>query len=195
MLKKNQYRMSLLLGITAFLLFFIVAYLVTLQMPNSQRDMAVTKDEQSAHTLVELKEEVPRIGIDTEVILQNVNKSGKVIEKVQIPGGALFGEDADSLKKHYPEYELVTFSDVKVILEKVVENNKKDVYELKLDIEGRLYIIDSNGHSEEIEVDSSLRGTLPAELKRGWRITEDEKDKLIKDKSYIDHILQGHQQS
>lgn len=196
MLKRSQYRMSLLIGIIAFLLFFIGAYLiVTLLMPKPQTGVAVTKNEQSTNTLVELKEEVPHIGIDTEVILQNVNESGKVIEKVQIPGGALFGEDEKTIKAHYPDYELITFSDAKVILEKVVKNDKKDVYELKLDIEGRLYITDSKGHSSEIEIDPSLRGALPAGLKKGWRITEDEKEKLIKDKNYIDHILQGHEQS
>lgn len=196
MLKRNQYRISLLIGIIAFLLFFIGAYfIVSLQMPKPQRGTAVTKDEQSTNTLVELKEEVPHIGIDTEVILQNVNKSGKVIEKVQIPGGALFGEDEAQIKRHYPDYEIVTFSDAKVILEKVVEDHKKEAYELKLDIEGRLYITDSNGYSKEIEVDPSLSGNLPVGLRKGWRITEDERNKLIKDKTYIDHILQGHEQS
>lgn len=202
MLKKKQYYLSLIGGIVAFLLFFIGAYLiVSLQMPKPQTGTAVTKNEQSTNTLVEVKEDVPHVEIYTKITLQTIDEGRKIIDRLPIAATTLLGEDEKSIKKHFADCEILKFSEREVVLQKMIKQtektNVKDRYKLGINTEEQACIIDNEDENNMIVLTLSTQELSPQEyskLLKGITISEKQKEALMQSQNEIYKILQGYEQ-
>lgn len=202
MLKRKQYLYTLLGAIIAFLLFFIVAYLiVSLQMPDPNAGTAVTKDEQSTSTLVEIKEEVPRIEIYTNIIIKTVDEGHKEISRQSIPVWGLLGKDQQTIKKYFTDCEIVKFSEKEVLLEKVSKQNQtkdvKDRYTLGANEREEICIFDQQNKDNTVILSMTKKDVSPRDysvLLSKIPITENEKKELQQNQNKIYKILQRYEQ-
>ena len=186
MLKRKQYYLSLLIGVVAFLLFFIGAYLIiSLQMPKPEAGTAVTKNEQSTNTLVEVKEEVPRIEIYTKVI---------------IPATTLLGMDEQNIRKRFEGYEVLKFNEKEVTLQKEVksfEGNDGATYTLGINSEGSICIIEGGNTESFVDLGISAADRCSAEtysmLVQGKiKVPEDKREALLRNPNELDKILEAY---
>nr|WP_302595100.1 hypothetical protein [uncultured Cellulosilyticum sp.] len=201
MLKRKQYYLSLLIGVVAFLLFFIGAYLIiSLQMPKPEAGTAVTKNEQSTNTLVEVKEEVPRIEIYTKITVQTVDESHKVVEKVIIPATTLLGMDEQNIRKRFEGYEVLKFNEKEVTLQKEVksfEGNDGATYTLGINSEGSICIIEGGNTESFVDLGISAADRCSAEtysmLVQGKiKVPEDKREALLRNPNELDKILEAY---
>ncbi len=205
MLKKKQYYLTLLIGVVAFLLFFIGAYLIiSLQMPTPETGTAVARNEQSTNTLVEVKEEVPRIEIYTKITVETVDESHKVIEKTTIPAMILLGKDEQSIQKRFVDYEVVKFNEKEVVLQKVVKairgNANADKYIITVDSKGSIGIIEADNHNNFIDLGISAEDKCSSDeysvlVGHKFKISEKDKEILIQNPNEIDRMFEAYKEA
>lgn len=201
MLKRKQYYFSLLIGAVAFLLFFIGAYLiVSLQMPKPEAGTAVTKNEQSTNTLVEVKEEVPRIEIYTKITVQTVDEGHKVVDKVIIPATTLLGMDEQNIRRRFEGYEILKFNEKEVTLQKEVksfEGNGEMTYKLGINSAGSVCIMEEGNTESFVDLGIAAATKYSPEtysmLVQGKiQVSEAKREALLQNPNELDKILEAY---
>lgn len=196
MLKKKQYYLTLLIGVIAFLLFFIIMYwVVCLQMPEPQTGVAVATNEKSTNTLQEIKEDLPTIEIYTKVTIQLVDERLKVVDKISIPATTLLGVNEAQLEKRFADYKITKFNEKEVVLQKHIQTVVAPMtYTLGIS-QGHVCIIDQENHLMDLELLASdfSSKTYSLLLNRQITISESQKETLLKKPHEIQKILQGYE--
>ncbi len=211
MFKKNQYIRLLLIGVGVFIFTFFIAYFVFRNLTPAPSELVLKKTGQGVVEVdsqgVKVQEQNEVQGESTQVRciqptttiqLLIANQEGKLIEEYTLDPLTLMSYDERTLKQRFNPCELLAFSEEKVILKKTVDRPLQEPsYTLGVQ-EGMLCIIE-RGEKEQwiklgVDARQFSRQTYSALLKESIGITSQEKEKLLKNATYIETILQSYEE-
>ncbi len=211
MFKRNQYIQLLLIGVGVFIFSFFIAYFILRNLTPAPGELVFKKTGQEVVEVdtqgVKVQEEnegqgertqVRRIQPTTTIQLLIANQEGKLIEEYTLDPLTLMSYDERILKQRFNPCELLAFSEEKVILRKTVDRPLQEPsYTLGVQ-EGMLCIIERGDKEQRINLGVDARQfsrqTYSALLKESMGITSQEKEKLLKNATYIETILQSYEE-
>ncbi len=210
MLNKRQYLITLGSAVATFIVVFAVAYLISVNtngnalLPATNDKLIKEQEIQEAKVKIledeERKKEDPIILPNTKVILELKDESSNTKETIQLETKTLLGSTKDIIQKRFSECTVETFCEDEVVLVRTLENNKtinKDNMFYVIGVEDSHICIkeQSTGMvcgyiSKSIEDLSSY--WYSEFLRENIIVSEEQKDRLLSDSSFLQVILQDY---
>ncbi len=210
MLNKKQYLITLGSAVATFIVVFVVAYFISVTTNANEFSTEINdkliKEKQLAEAqskilrVEEMRKENPIILPNTKVTLELKDESSNITETIQLETKTLLGSTKDIIQDRFSECTVETFCEDEVVLVRTLENNKT------IDKDDTAYVIaveDSHICIKE-QTTGMVCGYISKtidDLSSYWYseflreqiiVSEEQKDRLLIDPSFLQVILQDY---
>ncbi|PHV71674.1 hypothetical protein CS063_03685 [Sporanaerobium hydrogeniformans] len=211
MFKKKEYFMLLGIGIGVFFIVFFVTYFIMRKVTpepeyGAPQGLGQVAREVGSQNIKEqgIKEQavlpdIKQITIKsmTSIELMLIDETGRLVETQSLDPLTLISYDEKTLKQKFNPCEIIKFTEEKVVLQKVVKGSSVEPH-YTLGIQDGVLCIIERGEANQfiklgIDVNQFSRQTYSALLKEEIHITSQEREKLLKNATYIETILQSYE--